>query len=120
MIGEMKTSLTLRKTNKFQKTRIISQKENLTRRSPGRPPLSRPSQDSRGQGSLGGSREQSWVDDFTTLISNRFGTRVVHYKEFEELIQPFEDPERVSQLDRKLLKTTNLDRLSFIGTRPYY
>ncbi|GJU55274.1 reverse transcriptase domain-containing protein, partial [Tanacetum coccineum] len=31
---------------------------------------------------------------------------VVRYKEFEELIQPFKDPERVSQLDRKLLKTT--------------
>ncbi|GJY25481.1 hypothetical protein Tco_0400207 [Tanacetum coccineum] len=30
--------------------------------------------------------------------------RVVHYKEFGELIQPFKDPERVSQLDRKLLK----------------
>ncbi|GKF02604.1 hypothetical protein Tco_0029527, partial [Tanacetum coccineum] len=35
---------------------------------------------------------------------------VVRYKEFGELIQPFKDPERVSQLDRKLLKTTGLDR----------
>ncbi|GKE23696.1 homeodomain-like protein, partial [Tanacetum coccineum] len=33
---------------------------------------------------------------------------VVHYKEVEELIQPFEDPKRVSQLDRKLLKTTRI------------
>ncbi|GJT76175.1 reverse transcriptase domain-containing protein [Tanacetum coccineum] len=30
----------------------------------------------------------------------------VYYKELGELIQPFKDPERVSQLDRKLLKTT--------------
>ncbi|GJZ68674.1 hypothetical protein Tco_0631914 [Tanacetum coccineum] len=30
----------------------------------------------------------------------------VRYKEFGELIQPFKDPEQVSQLDRKLLKTT--------------
>nr|GEX64894.1 reverse transcriptase domain-containing protein [Tanacetum cinerariifolium] len=36
---------------------------------------------------------------------------VVRYKEFEELIQPFKDPEQVSQLDRKLLKTTGLDEL---------
>ncbi|GKA90428.1 hypothetical protein Tco_0812298 [Tanacetum coccineum] len=33
----------------------------------------------------------------------------VHYKEFEELIQSFKDPERVSQLVRKLLKTVGLD-----------
>ncbi|GJW38736.1 reverse transcriptase domain-containing protein [Tanacetum coccineum] len=38
------------------------------------------------------------------------GFFVVHYNEFKELIQPFEDPERVSQLDRKLLKTTGLDQ----------
>ncbi|GKE47107.1 hypothetical protein Tco_1478365, partial [Tanacetum coccineum] len=31
---------------------------------------------------------------------------VVRYKELGELIQPFKDPERVSQLDRKLPKTT--------------
>ncbi|GJY85866.1 homeodomain-like protein [Tanacetum coccineum] len=30
----------------------------------------------------------------------------LRYKEFKELIQPFKDLERVSQLDRKLLKTT--------------
>ncbi|GJV45979.1 reverse transcriptase domain-containing protein [Tanacetum coccineum] len=36
----------------------------------------------------------------------------VRYKEFGELIQPFKDPERVSQLDRKLLKTTGLDPLA--------
>ncbi|GKB71657.1 hypothetical protein Tco_0933069 [Tanacetum coccineum] len=35
--------------------------------------------------------------------------KVGHYKEFGELIQPFKDPERVSQLVRKLLKTTGLD-----------
>ncbi|GJY99305.1 reverse transcriptase domain-containing protein [Tanacetum coccineum] len=34
---------------------------------------------------------------------------VVRYKEFRELIQPFKDPEQVSQLDRKLLKTTVKD-----------
>ncbi|GKB69621.1 hypothetical protein Tco_0931033, partial [Tanacetum coccineum] len=45
---------------------------------------------------------------------------VVRYKEFGELIQPFKDPERVSQLDRKLLKTTGLDCSSFLRTRPYY
>ncbi|GJV79598.1 reverse transcriptase domain-containing protein [Tanacetum coccineum] len=44
----------------------------------------------------------------------------VRYKEFGELIQPFKHPERVSQLVRKLLKTTGLDCLSFLGTRPYY
>ncbi|GJU98912.1 hypothetical protein Tco_1328183 [Tanacetum coccineum] len=44
----------------------------------------------------------------------------VRYKEFGELIQPFKDPERVSQLDRKLLKTIGLDCLSFLGTRPHY
>nr|GEV86998.1 reverse transcriptase domain-containing protein [Tanacetum cinerariifolium] len=41
---------------------------------------------------------------------------VVHYKEFEELIQPFKDLKRVSKLDRKLLKTIGLNRSSFIGT----
>ncbi|GJX80915.1 hypothetical protein Tco_0329064, partial [Tanacetum coccineum] len=45
---------------------------------------------------------------------------VVFYKEFREPIQPFKDPERVSQLDRKLLKTTGVDHSSFLGTRPYY
>ncbi|GJS30149.1 reverse transcriptase domain-containing protein [Tanacetum coccineum] len=39
---------------------------------------------------------------------------VVRYKDFGELIQPFKDAERVSQLDRKLLKTTGLDCLSFL------
>ncbi|GKD22865.1 hypothetical protein Tco_1224568, partial [Tanacetum coccineum] len=43
---------------------------------------------------------------------------VVSYKEFEELIQPFKDPERVSQLDRKLLKKTGLDCSSFLWTQP--
>ncbi|GJV61416.1 zf-CCHC domain-containing protein [Tanacetum coccineum] len=45
---------------------------------------------------------------------------VVRYKEFGELIQPFKDLERVSQLDRKLLNTNGLDCLSFLGTRPHY
>ncbi|GJR60588.1 hypothetical protein Tco_1502750 [Tanacetum coccineum] len=40
----------------------------------------------------------------TPYPTYRYG--VVRYKEFGELIQPFKDPERVSQLDRKLLKTT--------------
>ncbi|GKA50168.1 reverse transcriptase domain-containing protein [Tanacetum coccineum] len=33
----------------------------------------------------------------------------MRYKEFRELIQPFKDSKQVSQLDRKLLKTTGLD-----------
>ncbi|GJZ78501.1 hypothetical protein Tco_0643338, partial [Tanacetum coccineum] len=45
-------------------------------------------------------------------VSFSIGSLVVRYKEFEELIQPFEDLERVSQLDRKFLKTTGLDRAS--------
>ncbi|GJT11621.1 hypothetical protein Tco_0858663 [Tanacetum coccineum] len=40
---------------------------------------------------------------------NLIPTRVVRYKELAELIQPLEDPKRVSQLHRKLLKTTGLD-----------
>ncbi|GJR23427.1 hypothetical protein Tco_0971954 [Tanacetum coccineum] len=39
-------------------------------------PPSRPSQDRQGHGSLGGCTVPSKVDDFTTLISKRFGTRV--------------------------------------------
>ncbi|GKB24235.1 hypothetical protein Tco_0863636 [Tanacetum coccineum] len=39
-------------------------------------PPSRPTQDNRGQGSSGGSRVQSRVDDFVTPIPNRFDTRV--------------------------------------------
>ncbi|GKB88928.1 reverse transcriptase domain-containing protein, partial [Tanacetum coccineum] len=39
-------------------------------------------------------------------LNSVLGMEVVRYKEFGELIQPFKDPERVSQLDRKLLKTT--------------
>nr|GEV72363.1 putative reverse transcriptase, RNA-dependent DNA polymerase [Tanacetum cinerariifolium] len=38
-------------------------------------------------------------------VSSSIGYGVEHYKEFEELIKPFKDPELVSQLDRKLLKT---------------
>ncbi|GJS93646.1 hypothetical protein Tco_0800614 [Tanacetum coccineum] len=36
---------------------------------------------------------------------NKIQYAVVRYKEFGELIQPFKDPKRVSQLDRKLFKT---------------
>ncbi|GJU59809.1 hypothetical protein Tco_1237575 [Tanacetum coccineum] len=42
------------------------------------------------------------------VYAKTFVYLVVCYKEFEELIQPFKDPERVLQLDRKLLKTTAL------------
>ncbi|GJY45345.1 hypothetical protein Tco_0434408 [Tanacetum coccineum] len=42
-----------------------------------RPPPNRPSQDNQGQVNSGGSRVQSQVDEFTTLISNsRFGAMV--------------------------------------------
>ncbi|GJX23613.1 putative ribonuclease H-like domain-containing protein [Tanacetum coccineum] len=45
-----------------------------------------------------------------TLLTTKLPSDwVVRYKEFEELIQPFKDLERVSQLDRKLLKTTGLN-----------
>ncbi|GKD24845.1 hypothetical protein Tco_1231059, partial [Tanacetum coccineum] len=40
----------------------------------------------------------------------------VRYKEFGELIQPFKDSKRVSQLVRKLLKTTGLNCSSFKET----
>ncbi|GKA35905.1 hypothetical protein Tco_0722396 [Tanacetum coccineum] len=56
-------------------------------------------------------RKVPWTLHFSAFL-------VVRYKEFGELIQPFKDPEQVSQLDRKLLKTTGLDCSSFLGTLP--
>nr|GEU75214.1 multidrug resistance-associated protein 5 [Tanacetum cinerariifolium] len=52
---------------------------------------------------------KTWSRSFLRL------TEVVHYKEFGELIQPFKDLERVSQFDRKLLKTTGAS----VSVMPY-
>ncbi|GJS41457.1 DNA-directed DNA polymerase [Tanacetum coccineum] len=54
------------------------------------------------------SRERKRWEGNERLLFKAYLNKRVHYKEFEELIQPFEDPKQGSQLDRKLLKTMRL------------